>query len=161
MKELYKESKKDGNKDNEQRQISKKEKWKDMKENRKNARLRKKFILKTAKLSAKGEGGYIFGPKFRFKARVTGVMAQNKLKDNTLRTSLHSGTDHPLSFMYNEMQRQNKIQWTRRHRGHRPVKRGFFGPRYKVHTRIGKVHHMNVGNKYFEGIDDLNDGDLV
>merc|ERR1712154_577104 len=95
--------------------------------------------------------GHIWGRHFRFKARANPTMKAGHL-GNEMRTTLHSGIDNPLSFMYNEMQRQNKIQGHRRHRWVRKGKAGL-GPRYKVSTRIGKLHHMNVGDRYFEGVD--------
>ena len=163
MRKLHKESKKAENKDEnkEQRQISKKEKWEDIKENRKMLRLRKNFIRKTKKLSSQPGRGYIYGPKYRFKARVPGVMGANKLTNNTFRTSVGTGMDHPLSFMFNEMQRQNKVQWAGKGRWVRAKKMSYYGPRYKTVTHIGKLHHGNVGKSLYDGIDDLNDGDLV
>ena len=82
-------------------------------------------------------------------------MGSNKLINNKLRTSINTGIDDPLSFMFNEMQKQNRIEWNRRHKFVLPRKKGFIGPRFRVQTTIGKLHHANVGNKYFDGIDDL------
>ena len=159
---LYRQNKKKGNnnKQNEKRQISKKTRWNDVKHNRWHANARWNMERKREKLSRK-TGGHIYGHKIRFKKRVPGFMAASKLNNNTLRTSLHSGIDHPLSFMYNEMQRQHKIAGSRRHKYIRRMKKPLLGPRFKVTTRIGNLHHMNVGNPLFDGIDDLTEGSLV
>merc|ERR1712154_128055 len=125
----------------------------DIKLNRKNINKRVFARRQRIKLSKKN-GGHIFGSKYRFKSRATPSMAADKLSNN-LRTSIHSGVDHPLSFMFNEMQKQNKIRGDKRNRFVLPKKKAFIGPRFKVQTRIGKLHHANVHNKYFSGIDDL------
>eukprot|EP01084_Bolivina_argentea_P287067 492528_1 len=135
------------------REISKRQKVRDVRMNRKNYKTRMNAVRLRMKLCKKN-GGHIYGSKYRFKRRATPVMAASKM-GNCLRTTVHTGTDHPLSFMFNEMQRQNKIHGSRRHRFVLPKKKAFLGPRFKVQTRIGKLHHANVDNKYFTGIDDL------
>merc|ERR1719203_587756 len=134
--------------------ICKREVWQDFVQNKKMQRKRSLAERRRKRLVKKSENnGHIFGSKYRFKRRANPVMSYTKM-GNSLRTTLHSGIDRPLSFMFNEMQRQNKIKGQRRHRFVLPRKKGFLGPRYKVQTRIGKLHHANVGNRYFIGIDD-------
>ena len=159
LNKLHQENKKGNNDENEQRQISK-ERLKDVKHNRWNRNVRWNVERKRKRM-AKKTGGHIYGPKVTFKKRIAGSMGASNLDNNTLRTSLHSGVDHPLSFMYNEMQRQQRIPGSRRNRYIPRVQKGHLGPRYKVSTRIGKLHHMNVGDPVFDGIDDLTEGSLI
>ena len=143
-----------GNKQVFTRQISAKEQRFDHWMNRKNHKRRVFAQKRKNRLVKKSENnGHIFGSKYRFQRRPIPTMKAHKLSHN-MRTTLHSGIDNPLSFMFNEMQRQNKIHGQKRKRFVFPKRKGFLGPRYKVQTRIGKLHHMNIGNRYFEGIDD-------
>merc|ERR1712228_423567 len=136
------------------RQISAKDRKLDYVLNRKAKKQRIFAKKRKRRLIRKSDNnGHVFGSKYRFKHRANPTMSADKISNN-LRRTLHSGIDNPLSFMFNEMQKQNKIHGARRNRFVFPRKKGFLGPRYKVQTRIGKLHHMNVGNRYFSGIDD-------
>jgi len=99
---------------------------------------------------------WIYGPKYRYRARATPTMAENKL-GRPLRTTMHSGVNHPLSFVFSELQRKNRVPGNTRNRFTFPKRKAFHGPRFKVQTKIGKLHHENVGNPLFDGFDELED----
>mmetsp|Transcript_47751 Transcript_47751/g.79217 ORF Transcript_47751/g.79217 Transcript_47751/m.79217 type:complete len:464 (+) Transcript_47751:29-1420(+) len=135
-----------------ERQISQRERKNTFRSDVRNVRLRRKAMRKKMKLE-RLSSGKMYGAQFRFKPRATPSMSASAL-GHSLRRTMGSNVDHPLSFMFNEMQKQNKIGGAKRKK-YIIRKRSFHGPRYRVQTRIGNLYHANVGKKLYEGLDDM------
>lgn len=96
-----------------------------------------------------------YGRERRFSGRAThGLSNLNQIKRG-MRYNIDDGHihNHPLVYIFNDLQRTNRIQGGRLKK-FLFKRKPFFGPRFKQQTRIGKLHHANVGTKLFEGIDD-------
>ena len=101
----------------------------------------------------KGKGKTMWGPHYRYRYRIERTMGLQRL-NKSLRQTVHTGYDHPASFLFDELRKQHKIPGFRK-KGWITKSRGHLGPRFKTTTRIGKVHHGNVNNPLFAEVDEI------
>ena len=75
--------------------------------------------------------------------------------DKNVMRKVASNHDTAISTVFNELQRQNRLESVRNNEGfYRQRKNPWFGPRFITQTRIGKLHHNNVNTRLFKYIDD-------
>ena len=97
------------------------------------------------------KGKTMWGPDYRYRFRIQNTIPQERL-GKPLRKTVHTGYDNPASFMFHELKKQHRIPGELKTKWKRAPKRA---PRFKVSSRIGKLHHNNVNNPLFADIDPL------
>jgi len=92
--------------------------------------------------------GKIYGDNYVFLRRKPRFIRANQI-GRPMRKVSNSMADNTLSHLYYEMRLQNKLPGSKK-REFRFIKRPWFGPRFKVQSRIGAVHHQNIDDEIFQ-----------
>jgi len=97
---------------------------------------------------SKNRRGKIYGSNYVFLKRRFHCVRAHRI-GKPMRRVTNAMDDNPLSQLHYEMRLQNKVTGIKK-KCYRFRKRPWFGPRFKVQSRIGVVHHRNVDDEIFK-----------